>query len=97
MNKICYEVIEDFTAKTPTGVLILKTGQIIRLPEQSARQLIEARKIKPLPYLDNGILRIPFNSPQKYWWWNRGQSVLKTLEELKADNEIIQRYKYYRN
>lgn len=95
---IRYEVIAEFSVKTPDGVAVLKPGQVIKLPEQSAKPLVEAGKIKPLPYITNyGSLVIPFDSPQEYHWWNRGQSVLKTLEELKADNEIVQKYKYYRN
>ncbi|OOP56512.1 MAG: hypothetical protein AYP45_08700 [Candidatus Brocadia carolinensis] len=95
MNR--YEVISDFTAKTPEGIKELKKGQTIKLPEQSAKQLLEAGKIKPLPYLDNGVLRIPFDSPNKYHWWNRGQSVLDTLKELKASEKITKRYKFYSN
>lgn len=95
MNR--YEVIADFAAKTPEGIKELKKGQVIRLSEQSAKQLLEAGKIKPLPYLDNDGLRIPFDSPKKYHWWNRGQGVLDTLKELKASEEIIKRYKFYSN
>lgn len=92
-----YEVIESFSVKTPEGTKGLGKGQIIKLSEQSARQLIEAGKIKLLPYMDNGVLRIPFDSPQKYHWWNRGQCVVKTLEELKVDEEIIKRYRTNNN
>jgi hypothetical protein len=95
MNR--YEVIADFTAKTLEGIKELKKGQVIKLPEQSAKQLIEAGKIKPLPYLDRETLTIPSDSPQKYHWWNRGQSVLDTLKELKASEEITKRYKFYSN
>lgn len=48
MNKIRCEVVCDFTVKTPGGIRELKKGQIIRLPEQSVRLLVEAGKIKPL-------------------------------------------------
>lgn len=46
------------------------------------------------PYIDaNGELRIPFNSDPKFHWWKRcGQSLLETLRELKATEEIIRRY-----
>lgn len=95
---IPYSVIAGFSVKTPEGVAVLKPGQVIKLPEQSARLLIEAGKIKPMPFITRwGTLTIPHNSPERYHWWNRGQSILKTLEELKADNEIIQKYKYYRS
>ena len=44
------------------------------------------------PRLINGCLIIPFNSPEKYHWWNKGQKVLNTLKELNASNETIDRY-----
>jgi|SRR3990167_9283949 len=87
-----YEVIESFSVKTPGGTKELEKGQIIKLSEQSAGQLIKAGKIQPLPYLDNGILRIPFDSPQKYHWWNRGQDICTTLKEL-GRCDLIERYK----
>lgn len=96
MNR--YEVIADFTAKTLEGIKLLKKGQVIKLPEQSAKQLVEARKIKPLPCItDYGSLVIPHNSPSRFHWWDRGQSVLDTLKELKASEEIIKRYRFYSN
>ena len=91
MNR--YEVIADFIAKTLGGIKELKKGQIIKLPEQSAKQLIEAGKIKPLPYIDRETLIIPSDSPQKYHWWNRGQSIKNTLRELGASPDILKKYK----
>mgnify|MGYP001582793705 CR=1 FL=1 len=46
---------------------------------------------------DFGVLVIPYNSNQKYHYWNGGQSICDTLKELGASDEIIKRYKYYRN
>ncbi|HHT9138582.1 MAG TPA: hypothetical protein ACFYEK_15230 [Candidatus Wunengus sp. YC60] len=92
-----FEVLQDLKLKTEKDVIELHKGQTIEVQPAKVTKLVKAGKLQPLPYLDNGILRIPFNSPQKYWWWNRGQSVLDTLKEIKADNEIVQRYKYYRN
>ncbi|SRR6266496_52571 len=38
---------------------------------------------KALPYLDaTGELRIPFNCPKKYRWWQGGQTISETLAEL---------------
>jgi len=46
-----------------------------------------------LPHIDHsGTLIIPFNSPQEYRWWNRGQSIKDTLRELGASDEILKRY-----
>jgi len=45
-------------------------------------------------YLDHGRQRynliIPFDSPEKYHWWNGGQSVLDTATELIL-NEMVER------
>lgn len=46
-----------------------------------------------MPYLkENGELIIPNNAPAKYKWWDGGQSVKETLEELEASQEVIERY-----
>ncbi len=40
--------------------------------------------IERLPYFTpDGTLVIPFSSPQKYHWWNGGQSVSATLMDIK--------------
>ena len=45
------------------------------------------------PYLtDTGELIIPSDAPIEYRWWNGGQSVKKTLEELNAPEEVMDRY-----
>ena len=45
------------------------------------------------PYLtDNGELIIPTDVPEKYKWWTGGQTAAKTLEELEAPKEIVDRY-----
>ncbi|KKO19811.1 MAG: hypothetical protein L3J18_03295 [Candidatus Brocadia sp.] len=93
-----YEALKTFTVKTKEGgSLTLKPGQTIILKEEKALKLIKEGKIKPLPYLENDILRIPFNSPGRFHWWNRGQSILDTLKELNANEEIIKRYKFFSN
>lgn len=45
------------------------------------------------PYVtEYGILVIPWNSPQRYWYWAGGQSVCDTLKELGRCN-LIPKYK----
>ena len=41
---------------------------------------------------DFGVLVIPFNSSQKYHYWNGGQSVCETLREL-GRCDLIEKYK----
>ena len=87
-----FEVVKDFKIKTTSmGIIELIRGQIVELSPEQAKKL--GNRIKPLPYLDNDVLRIPFNSPQKYHWWDRGQGIDNTLRELGASDEILKRYK----
>ncbi len=48
---------------------------------------------RPLPFLnERGELIVPWNADVRYRWWDGGQSVQATLEELDAPPEIIRRY-----
>ena len=45
------------------------------------------------PYLtETGELIIPSGAPVEYKWWDGGQSVKETLEELNAPEEVVHRY-----
>jgi hypothetical protein len=45
------------------------------------------------PYIEDGVLRIPFDSDPKYHWWKGcGQSILETLRELQAPEEVVRKY-----
>lgn len=87
-------VIEDVTVETREGLKELKNGQVVKISEKSADQLIEVGKIKPMPYITEfGCLIIPYNSPKRYHWWNGGQSVLNTLLELGASSDVLAKYR----
>ena len=46
-----------------------------------------------IPYLtENGELIISSDAPSKYKWWDGGQSVKETLEELVASEDVMERY-----
>ena len=46
-----------------------------------------------MPYLtESGELIISSDAPAKYKWWDGGQSVKETLEELEASEEVIEKY-----
>lgn len=48
---------------------------------------------KPAPYIDkSGCLVIPFNSDPKYHYWNGGQSLSATLQELDLGEDKLQKY-----
>lgn len=45
------------------------------------------------PYLTGkGVLVIPFDSHKRFHWWNGGQEILATLEELGAGEPVFKRY-----
>lgn len=46
-----------------------------------------------VPHIDNETLVIPFDAPAKYRWWQGGQAIAETLEELGASEEIKQKYR----
>ena len=93
-----FRVVENITLKTGNGNIELRKGQTIEIQPEKVKKLIEAGKLQPLPYItDYETLIITHNSPSRFHWWNRGQSVVDTLKELRASDEIIKRYKYYRN
>jgi hypothetical protein len=55
---------------------------------------LRVRQTGPPPHIDAaGVLVIPFDCPEKYHWWNGGQTVLETLTELGASDETMTRYK----
>ena len=41
----------------------------------------------------NNTLIIPWNAPLKYRYWQGGQSIMETLEELGADEEVKAKYR----
>ena len=41
---------------------------------------------------EQGILIIPFESEQKYHWWDGGQPLSATLQELQVDLRLLARY-----
>jgi hypothetical protein len=87
-----FEVLEDFKVKTASmGIIELIRGQIVELSPEQAKKL--GNRLQPLPYLDNDVLRIPFNSDIRFHWWSRGQGIDDTLRELGASDEILKRYK----
>ncbi len=46
-----------------------------------------------IPYLtENGELVISSDAPSKYKWWDGGQSVKETLDELGASEEVMHRH-----
>ena len=47
------------------------------------------------PYIKNNNLVIPVNCDQKYKYWAGGQSILETLKELEAPEEVVKKYTHH--
>lgn len=70
-----------------------KEERIEWLTKAGDEEMVRIFKKQSAPFLTaSGELRIGFDSPKKYHWWDGGQSIEKTLIELKASKEIIGKY-----
>jgi len=45
------------------------------------------------PHIKNSNLVIPVDCDPKYKYWDGGQSIMATLEELKASEEVKNKYR----
>ena len=65
----------------------------VRILKEAGPDKVKAVHRQTMPYIDEqGILVIPFTSDPKYHWWAGGQSIMETLQELKAPPEVIGKY-----
>jgi hypothetical protein len=63
--------------------------------EHFAEAILEASEVNDgmtIPYIDDGRLIIPFTAPHKYRYWMGGQSLVETMIEIGASEEIASRY-----
>lgn len=58
---------------------------------RSKHRLIPAGQER-MPYMDGAEVRVPLESPSRYWYWSGGQSLFVTLAELGASLESWRRY-----
>ena len=94
-----YQVLENIRVETNEGVTEVQPGQVILFPQDSAVPWVERGKIRPLmPHIEKcATLVIPSGSDPKYHWWNGGQSIMETLEELGAEEDVLENYKWRLN
>ena len=76
----------------------------LELESQGDRTVVIEKPVSDLPNVksclyreaphitESGDLIIPFDGDSKYHWWSNGQNVLTTLLELKASEDILDRY-----
>jgi|GEM_PF-6405989 hypothetical protein len=82
-----YLVLVPLKVKTPEGIREVQTGKVVSMSEDLALRLIQGGKVKllPMPYFGpDGDVVIPFVTDSRYQWWKGGQSVEKTIEEIRA-------------
>ena len=62
------------------------------IKEQDSEEFVEPEP-SPLPYLKDGCeLVTPLSAPDRYRWWQSGQSIFETLLELDAPNSVVEDY-----
>ncbi|OGQ50780.1 MAG: hypothetical protein A3J24_01530 [Deltaproteobacteria bacterium RIFCSPLOWO2_02_FULL_53_8] len=81
-----YQVIGTIKVRTKSGVRELKSGDLVALPEDMAKNLLEQGRIKTIvPHFDiDDSLVIPFASDPRFHYWNGGQSVETTEKEVRS-------------
>ena len=79
--------------EAPRGSLTSEIKDALTLSKKEIiKELKDIQKVNR-PYVDkHSVLVTPFDSDPKYHWWAGGQSVLKTLRELRAPKEVIAMY-----
>jgi hypothetical protein len=79
--------------EAPKGSLTSDIKYAVTLNKKEIIKKLKDTQEDNKPYIDKyGVLVIPFNSDPKYRWWASGQSILETLRELKATNEVVAMY-----
>lgn len=76
-------------------LLISRASGCAKLPAiESITRVEKLEDVQCLPFLnEHGDLVIPSNSPSQYHWWNGGNSILEILQELKAEQGTLERYR----
>ena len=95
------QVINQYGGKldTTTGKVIIPSQALGKEEIKRAVHILKeagpdkVKAVQKMPYIDeHGILVMPFNCNPKYWWWAGGQTIIETLRELNAPNEVIAKY-----
>ena len=84
---------------TATGKLNISSKALGREEIKRAVHILKeagpdrVKAVQKMPHInEHGVLVIPFNCNKKYHWWAGGQTILETLQELKASPEVIAMY-----
>ena len=79
--------------EAPRGSLTSKIKDALTLSKKEIIKELKDTQEANEPYInDHGVLVIPFDSEPKYHWWAGGQTIIETLRELRAPNEVIATY-----
>jgi predicted glycosyl hydrolase (DUF1957 family) len=84
------------TGKLNIPSRVLEKAEIkkaVHVLKEAGSDKVKAVHRQKMPYInDHGVLVVPFDSNPLYHWWAGGQSILETLRELKASQEVIALY-----
>jgi predicted DNA-binding antitoxin AbrB/MazE fold protein len=79
--------------EAPRGSLTSEIKDALTLSKKEIIKELKDTREANKSYIDkHGVLIIPFGCEPKYHWWADGQSVLETLRELRAPNEMFAKY-----
>ena len=79
---------EDLKVSVPDGAL---TPDLVDILRAQKGELIELLTAKATPYLDGSDLLIPIDAHPRYRYWAGGQSLIETLNEIGAPDEVKRR------
>lgn len=102
MSAIAVKLLERCTAqgislRPGEGFKLKVSPPPERLPEDLREELkrhkAEVLSLLTRPYINTrGELIIPLTCHRRFHWWNGGQSLVETLQELNAPSEVWRRY-----
>ena len=79
--------------EAPKGTLTDDMKSALTVHKQDILQTLRNIQAANKPYInEQGILVIPFDSEPRFHWWADGQSMIETLKELDAPDEIFAKY-----
>lgn len=71
--------------KAPVGVLTDDLKAALREHKPEIIQLLQTGEPARMPFLSQGDIRIPFDAPAKYHWWNDCIEGRLSLDEIRSE------------
>lgn len=79
--------------EAPRGSLTSEIKDALTLSKREIIKELKDTQEANKPHIDKyGVLVIPFECEKRYHWWAGGQTIIETLQELKAPEKVIAMY-----